>query len=96
MSNHDEIISQFKDYFEAESEETINPSFQKSTIINLEKFQEMILENKDLEETALDKKLGKSFKEKFKSKSSKHINELIKNRGCFNCEKNATNYTRTI
>ena len=80
MSNHDEIISQFKDYFEAENEETLHPSFQKSTIINLEKFQEMILENKDLEETALDKKLGKSFKEKFKSKSSKHINELIKNK----------------
>ena len=58
MENHDEIIKEFKGYFENQSEE-INPSFQKSTIINLQKFQEMILENKDLEETALDKKLDK-------------------------------------
>ena len=79
MENHDEIIKEFKGYFENQSEE-INPSFQKSTIINLQKFQEMILENKDLEETALDKKLDKSFKGKFKKKSSNNINELIKDK----------------
>ena len=75
MSNHkshnEETINQFKDYFETLTED-MNPTFQKSTILVSEKFHEMILGDKDLELTALDIKLNKSFKRK----SSKFLNEI--------------------
>ena len=75
MSNHkshnEETINQFKDYFETSTED-MNPTFQKSTILVSEKFHEMILGDKDLELTALDIKLNKSFKRK----SSKFLNEI--------------------
>ena len=70
-SYNEETINQFKEYFETADEE-INPTFQKSTIMLAEKFHKMILEDKDLELTALDKKLDKSFKRR----SSKFLNEI--------------------
>ena len=70
-SYNEETINQFKEYFEA-ADEGINPTFQKSTIMLAEKFHKMILEDKDLELTALDKKLDKSFKRR----SSKFLNEI--------------------
>ena len=70
-SYNEETINQFKEYFETADEET-NPTFQKSTIMLAEKFHKMILEDKDLELTALDKKLDKSFKRR----SSKFLNEI--------------------
>ena len=70
-SYNEETINQFKEYFET-ADEGINPTFQKSTIMLAEKFHKMILEDKDLELTALDKKLDKSFKRR----SSKFLNEI--------------------
>ena len=67
MINH---FKEFKEYFENQEEE-INPTFQKSTIMSLEKFQEMILGEKESELTALDKKLDQTLGEKHGGLSSK-------------------------
>ena len=71
-SYNESLFNQFKAYFEDQIED-INPSLQKSTIISLEKYQEMVLGKNDTELTALDKKLDKTLSNNYRRRSSKFI-----------------------
>ena len=70
----------FNEFFETPNEDLI-PTVQKSTILDLDSLQEKVLGQKDLELTALDKKINRSLSGKLKRKNSKFISEdEIKNK----------------
>ena len=74
MQNKSEILkgedwNPFKDFFETPNEDMI-PTVQKSTILDLDSFQKEVLDNKDSELTALDKKINRSLSGKLKRKNS--------------------------
>ena len=79
MQNKSEILkgedwNPFKDFFETPNEDMI-PTVQKSTILDLDSFQKEVLDNKDSELTALDKKINRSLSGKLKRKNSKFVSE---------------------
>ena len=68
----DEISSQYDNFFETPSEDTA-PTVQKSTILNIDNFQEKVLGDKDAESTLLDIKIDRSLSGKLKRKNTKFI-----------------------
>ena len=79
MQNKSEILkgedwNPFKDFFETPNEDLI-PTIQKSTILDLDSLQKKVFGEKDLELTALDKKINRSLSGKLKRKNSKFISE---------------------
>ena len=68
----DEISSQYDNFFETPSEDTA-PTVQKSTILNIDNFQEKVLGDKDAESTLLDIKIDRSLSGKLKRKNTKFL-----------------------
>ena len=79
MKNNSALLKQessnpFKEFFETPNEDLI-PTIQKSTILDLDSLQKKVFGEKDLELTALDKKINRSLSGKLKRKNSKFISE---------------------
>ena len=79
MKNNSALLKQessnpFKEFFETPNEDLI-PTIQKSTILDLDSLQKKVFGEKDLELTALDKKINRSLSGKLKRKNTKFISE---------------------
>ena len=74
----EEKPNQFKEYFENQEQNLI--PVQKSTIGNMDKFQEKILGKKDVEDTSLDIKVNSNLSGKFIRRNSKFLSskEIIR------------------
>ena len=67
----EEKPNQFKEYFENQEQNLI--PVQKSTVGNMDKFQEKILGKKDVEDTSLDIKVNSNLSGKFIRRNSKFL-----------------------
>ena len=74
----EEKPNQFKEYFENQEQNLI--PVQKSTVGNMDKFQEKILGKKDVEDTSLDIKVNSNLSGKFIRRNSKFLSskEIIR------------------
>ena len=81
MKNNSALLKQessnpFKEFFETPNEDLI-PTIQKSTILDLDSLQKKVFGEKDLELTALDKKINRSLSGKLKRKNNEKIQNLF-------------------